>query len=93
MTRLPRGQLHATLGKVAGADLRPREVGEHGHLLADLVRGGPHRGEALQVLLHVAVAEVQPDHVDTCHEQVAQDVGLVACRAECRDDLRPAAHI
>ena len=87
-----RCELDAAFRKVPGADLRPGQVGEHRDLLADLGGGDANLRQALEMLLDIAVTEVQSHHVDTGREQVGEHPSAVACGAERGHDLRSAGH-
>ena len=86
------GEERAAVRELAGADLRARQVGEDSHRAAG--RGGPladHRQPA-QVLVQLAVAEVQAEDVDAGREQLV-DAGRGLGRGPERGhDLRRAAH-
>jgi hypothetical protein len=40
-----------------------------------------------------AMREVDAEHVCACKDQLLDDAGVVGRGAECRDDLRAAAHV
>ena len=69
---LPGGEVDATVGERAGADLRAGQVGEHGDVPADLGGELADRGEPAEVLVDGAVAEVEPAHVGAGPEQPLQ---------------------
>ena len=56
-------QHHLAFGKFSDADFRALQVGHDGDLLAGALGGGAHHGGKLDVVLGLAVAEVQPHHV------------------------------
>ena len=58
-------QKHLAVGKLAHADLGALQVGHDGHFAPGTLGGSAHRGSAINVVLRLAMAEVQPHHVDT----------------------------
>ena len=88
-----RHEFDPAVGEVAGADLRARQVGEDGHRPARLGGHRAHPRQPAEMFVDGAVAEVQPDDVDTGVDQAAEDLRAVAGRPECGHDLRAPAHI
>jgi hypothetical protein len=85
-------QHHLAVGELADADLRALQVGHQRHRLAHLVAVRAHQVRTVDVVLRLAVAEVQPHHVDTGADQALQHLGVAGRGAEGGDDLGGARH-
>ena len=87
------GQERPTVRELAGPDLGPREVGQYRDRPAGDGRSLPHEGQPVQVVGHLAVAEVQAEHVDARIEQRVDLIGrLDDVGPMRRHDLRVARH-
>ena len=75
----------------ADAQLRARQVLQHGHLAAGAAGGLAHERRGLRVLLRRAVGEVQAGDVHPRLDHADQHLGVTRCGSDGRDDLR-AAH-
>ena len=80
------GQLAA--GQLAQPDLRPGQVGQHGHRLADLGRDPADRRQPLLLLRPVAMGHVQPKDVDASGHQIGQLAFFRTGRPDGSHDLR-----
>ena len=68
-------------GKLADPDLGALQVGHDGHLAARALRGFAHQAGAVDVVLGLAVAEVQANHIDACADHGLQQCGIAGSRA------------
>ena len=78
---LARDQLHRLVVlQLAGADLRPLQIGENADRLALLGRNRPDHLDQLRFLRVRAMREVEARNVHPCPHQPAKDIGSAAGR-------------
>ena len=82
-------QLGDVVAQLADPQLRPRQVAEHRDLAPDPLGGGADRLDRLRVALAVGVGEVEAEDVGAGLDQLLEDAGVPARRADRGDDLRP----
>ena len=63
------------LRELSGSNLRAREVGEHADREVEPLGDGTNPGQAFDVVVHVSVAEVQPDDVGTGEDRTFERLG------------------
>jgi hypothetical protein len=74
-------------GELANPDLWALKVGHDGHLAAGALRRLAHQRGAVDVVLRLAVAEVQPHHIDAGIDHGHQQGGIARRGSEGGDDL------
>ena len=75
-------QHHLAFGELADADFRALQVGHDGHFDTDTLGNFAHQGRKIDVVLRLAVAEVQPHHVDPGTDHFFQQNGVAGGGAE-----------
>jgi len=83
-------QHHLALGELADPDLGPLQVGHDAHLPASAAGGLAHQVRPVDVVLRLAVREVQPHDVDAGTDHGFEDLGGTGCGAEGGNDLGSA---
>jgi hypothetical protein len=78
--------------KRADADLRTLQVGHDRDLLADLAGRLANECGAVDVVLRLAVREVEPHDVNAGADHALEDFGRARRRPERGDDLGGAVH-
>ncbi len=79
-------------GEALDADLRPLQVAEHRHVLADRRGRAPHALDATPMVGGLTVREIDPDDVRAAADDVLEHGLGVGGRAEGGDDLGTTQH-
>ncbi len=87
------GERNAPVREASAADLRARQISEHGHWTAGGLRRLANHREPLEVLVELTVREIEPDHIGPGGEHLLEHGALGARRPDGGDDLGAAAHI
>lgn len=85
-------EAHRALGETAYTDLGALQVGEDADRHSQLGRGLPDPAVDLLVELVAPVAEVEPRHVHTGGDQLAQALRRRGGGPQCADNLRSTTH-
>ena len=84
---LTRLQQDAAFGKLADADFGALQVGHDGDFTAGALGRFTHQLGPVHMVLRLAVAEVQPHHIDTGADHFLQQDGITGSRSEGGNDL------
>ena len=84
---LARNQQHLAVGELADANLRPLQVGHDGDLAAGALGDLAHQGGQVDVVLRLAVAEVQPHHIDASADHFFEQDRITGSRAKSGNDF------
>ena len=90
--RLALGEHRTPAREALDADLRPLQVAEHGHVLADDRGSPPDAFDATAMIRGLAVREIHADDVGAAANQVLEDARRVRRGTERGDDLGAAKH-
>ena len=82
-----RFQIHLALGELADADLRALQIGHDRHLAACPLRCLAHQFCPVDMVLRLAMAEVQPHHVDAGADHLFEQRRIAGGGAESGDNL------
>lgn len=80
-------QHHLALGELANPDLRSLKVGHDGHFATRAFGRLAHQVGAVNVVLRLAVAEIEPNHVDAAGDHGHQQGGIAGSGSEGGNDL------
>ena len=87
-------QHHLAFGELADADFRALQVGHDGHFAAGALSGFAHQASAVDVVLCLAVAEVQAHHIDPGKDHLFKQGRITGCGAEGGNNLgRTTRHL
>ena len=73
--------------KLANADFGALQIGHDPDLTPRALSGFAHEARAVDVILRLAVAEVQPHHVHARADHLLQHGRIAGCGAQCGDDF------
>ena len=84
-------QKHFAFSKLADADFGALQVGHDRHFTPCALRRFAHQTGAIDMVLRLAVAEIQPDHVHTGPDHLLQNGGIAGGGSEGGNNFGGAA--
>ena len=86
------GEFDASVGEVTGTHLGARQVREYSDRPTGPVGGRPDVRDTVDVVGELAVAEIEPHHVDTGLDQLDERRAVMAGGTDRGHDLRSPRH-